>query len=654
MKWKSLFEPMKIRNLLLPNRVMMGSMHLGIEGIPEKEDAMISFYTERAGENGPGLMVTGGISVSPEGDGGHHFLGFYRDQDLKTMSRLTTRVHQAGGRIAAQLFHAGRYAYSELTGIPSVSPSPLRSPIHKEAPIELSELDILNLLESYAEAGRKAKEVGFDAVEIMGSEGYLINQFLSPATNKRNDQWGGSFEKRTRFPLAVLHAVRKAVGDDYPIIFRLSGMDLVPNSTTHEETLAFAKLVEENDADLLNIGIGWHESTTPTISMMVPRAGFIQIALDIKKEVDIPVIGSNRINDPVLADELLQKLDMVSMARPFLADSNLLRKSKDQSLDQINTCIACNQACLDHAFEGKAVSCLVNPRAGREHKWVYKKAATLKKILVVGGGVAGLEAARSHAELGHTVVLYEANDAIGGQFNLARQIPIKKEFDETVRYYTAELKRLGVSVNLNHKPSTEELLDHSPDLVVLATGVVPRKPLISGIEHAVSYPEVLSGSAAVGKKVIIIGAGGIGCDLSHYLIERGEHEIMMLRRNGRMGEGLGKTTKWAMLQDLKNNGVKFRTNLHYEVITEDGLIITDSTTGKKEHIAADTVILAAGQESNLPEEYNRLTDSGIQVAVIGGARFAGELDAKRAIYEGAKIAFEPHSIPKKQHQKDEA
>ncbi|WP_270182848.1 NADPH-dependent 2,4-dienoyl-CoA reductase [Alkalihalobacillus sp. CinArs1] len=645
MKWKSLFEPIKIRELTLPNRVMMGSMHLGIEGVPEKEEAMISFYTERAGEYGPGLMVTGGISVSPEGDGGHHFLGFYREKDLTTMKRLTTRVHQAGGRIAAQLFHAGRYAYSELTGIPAVAPSPIRSPIHRETPTELTELDILNLLESYAEAGRKAKEVGFDAVEIMGSEGYLINQFMSPATNKRTDYWGGSFEKRTRFPLAVLNAVRKAVGDDYPIIYRLSGMDLVPNSTTHEETLAFAKLVEENDADVLNIGIGWHESTTPTISMMVPRAGFIQIALDIKEKVSIPVIGSNRINDPVLADDLLQQLDMVSMARPFLADPNLLHKSQAQSLDQINTCIACNQACLDHAFEGKAVSCLVNPRAGREYKWVYKKASERKKVLVVGGGVAGLESARAHAELGHSVVLYEASDSIGGQFNLARQIPIKKEFDETVRYYTTELKRLGVSISLNHKPSTEDLLNHSPDLVVIATGVVPRKPIIPGVEFAIPYPDVLSGRATVGKKVIIIGAGGIGCDLSHYLIERGDHEILMLRRNGRMGEGLGKTTKWAMLQDLKKHGVKFRTNLHYEEITEEGLVITDGETNNKEFLKADAVILAAGQESNLPQEYDRLTEKGIQVAVIGGARLAGELDAKRAIYEGAKIAFEPQSIP---------
>ena len=645
MKWEKLFEPIQLRRLTLPNRVMMGSMHLGMEGSKDQEDAMISFYTERSGENGPGIIVTGGISVSPEGDGGHHFLGFYRDEDLNVMRRLTTSVHAADGRIAAQLFHAGRYAYSEMNGVPSVAPSPIKSPIHKEAPVELTELDILNLLESYAEAGRKAKEVGFDAVEIMGSEGYLINQFLSPRTNKRTDKWGGNFENRTRFAIEVLKSVRQAVGENYPIIFRMSGLDLVPDSSTPEETIQLAKLLEENEADILNIGIGWHESTVPTISMMVPRAGFIQPALQIKEAVTIPVIGSNRINDPVLAEELLQKLDMVSMARPFLADPHLLVKTKTDAIDQINTCIACNQACLDHAFEGKAVSCLVNPRAGREHKWLLKKAEKVKTIVVIGGGVAGMEAARAHGELGHQVVLYEAGPSIGGQFNLARKIPIKKEFDETIRYYTTELKRLDVQISLNHKPDLDDLLSHSPDLVVIATGVVPREPVIPGIEHAVRYPEVLSGTAKVGEKVVIIGAGGIGCDVSHFLIDKGINDILLLRRNGKMGEGLGKTTKWAMLQELKQNGVQFRTNLAYEEITEDGLTITNSETGEKETLQADTIILAAGQESNVPEEYRSLAKKGIEVAVIGGARLAGELDAKRAIYEGAKIAFEPETIP---------
>ncbi|WP_283153186.1 FAD-dependent oxidoreductase [Guptibacillus hwajinpoensis] len=644
MKWEKLFKPIQLRRLTLPNRVMMGSMHLGMEGNKDQEDALISFYTERSGENGPGLIVTGGISVSPEGDGGHHFLGFYRDDDLRVMKRLTSSVHTANGRIAAQLFHAGRYAYSEMNGIPSVAPSSIKSPIHRETPQELNELDILNLLESYAEAARKAKEVGFDAVEIMGSEGYLINQFLSPRTNERADKWGGNFENRTRFAIEVLKAVRKAVGEDYPVIFRMSGLDLVPDSSTPEETVQLATKLEDHGADILNIGIGWHESTVPTISMMVPRAGFIEPALQIKEAVTIPVIGSNRINDPVLAEELLQKLDMVSMARPFLADPHLLVKAKEQSLDQINTCIACNQACLDHAFEGKAVSCLVNPRAGREHKWTIKKAENIKTVVVLGGGVAGMEAARAHAELGHNVTLYEASSAIGGQFNLARKIPIKKEFDETIRYYTTELNRLGVDIYLNHKPTEQELLNHSPDLVVVATGVTPRQPVIPGIENAIAYPDVLSGNVAVGKKVIIIGAGGIGCDVSHFLIEKGINNILLLRRNGKMGEGLGKTTKWAMLQDLKQNGVKFRTNLSYEEMTKDGLTIINAETDEKEFLKADTIILAAGQESNIPREYELLSQKGVEIAIIGGARLAGELDAKRAIYEGAKIAFEPETI----------
>ncbi|MDP4553240.1 FAD-dependent oxidoreductase [Alkalihalobacillus macyae] len=645
MEWKKLFEPIQLRRLTLPNRIMMGSMHLGMEGSKEQEEALISFYTERSGAYGPGIIVTGGISVSPEGDGGHHFLGFYRDEDLDVMRRLTERVHIANGRIAAQLFHAGRYAYSEMNGVPSVAPSPIKSPIHRETPVELSELDILNLLESYAEAGRKAKEVGFDAVEIMGSEGYLINQFLSPSTNKRTDKWGGDFEKRTRFAIEVLKSVRQAVGNDYPIIFRMSGLDLVPNSSTPKETIELAKRLEANEADLLNIGIGWHESTVPTISMMVPRAGFIEPSLQIKQAVNIPVVGSNRINDPELAEELLHKLDMVSMARPFLADPHLLKKAKEETLNQINTCIACNQACLDHAFEGKAVSCLVNPRAGREHKWHIKQTKKPKNIVVIGGGVAGMEAARAHAELGHKVVLYEAGASIGGQFNLARKIPIKKEFDETIRFYTTELQRLGVHVALNHKPSSEDILSHSPHLVVLATGVTPRQPVIPGIEHTVQYPDILSGTASIGKKVVIIGAGGIGCDVSHFLIEKGINDILLLRRNGKMGEGLGKTTKWAMLQELKQNGVRFRTNLAYEEITENGIRITDTKTGKQETLEADTVILAAGQESNIPLEYQALEQKGIQIAIIGGARLAGELDAKRAIYEGAKIAFEPETIP---------
>lgn len=643
-----LFQPVKIGALQLSNKVIMGSMHVGLEAEAQGETALSTFYTVRGKMGGPALMITGGISVAPEGEGGSNFLGFYRRKDCDAMENITIAVHKAGGKIAAQLFHAGRYAYSDLTGRLSVAPSALRSSIHRDTPKALSEEEIERLISAYADSAVQAKILGFDAIEIMGSEGYLINQFVSPVTNRRTDKFGGSFENRLRFPLEVLDAIRERVGADYPVIFRMSGTDLMPGSTTREETVKWAKALEEHGADAINIGIGWHESQVPTISTLVPRAGFIHIAREIKNNIDIPVIGSNRINDPKLADALLEKgdCDIISMARPFLADPDLLQKAASGNFDAINTCVACNQACLDHAFEGKPASCLVNPLTGREHLWTFKKESRPQKVAVIGAGVAGLEAARALAESGDEVILYEATSEIGGHLRLAKEVPGKQEFNETLRYYTHELDRLGVQIFFESSPTPDRLIDEKIDHVVVATGVRSRVPDISGLDHpnVVFYHEILDGSVQAGKNVAIIGAGGIGCDTAHFLVSHGNHNIVMLRRKGKIGQGLGKTTRWALIKHLMDNGVSYQSNLTYEKIDDDGLTIRLTNENMEESILikADTIIIAAGQESvHWPVE--ELKRTGIKVSVIGGAKLAGELDAKRAIYEAATLAYKNSS-----------
>ncbi|WEG11788.1 FAD-dependent oxidoreductase [Pullulanibacillus sp. KACC 23026] len=642
MTFDHLFKPIKIGSLELPNRVMMGSMHVGLEGVEDGAKALEVFYQTRAKSGGPGLIVTGGVAVIEEGEGGNHFLGFYREEDCEVLRSVVNAVHEVGGRLAAQLFHAGRYAVLDPSrGIQAVAPSAIRSPIHRHTPIALTEEGIFRTIEAFAESAKQAQSIGFDALEIMGSEGYLINQFLSPVTNQREDDWGGSFEKRLAFPLAVIREIRRKVGPDYPVIFRMSGIDLIPGSSTDEETLEMAQRFEAAGVDALNIGIGWHESAVPTISTMVPRAGFIDYAQAIKQVVEIPVVGSNRINDPAVANRLLkeEKCDLVSMARPFLADPELLQKAAAGETDRINTCVACNQACLDHVFEGKPASCLVNPRAGREHHWLLERVSVPRRVGVIGGGVAGLEAARSLASAGHHLTLFEANSRIGGQLLLAKEIPGKEEFAETLRYYETELERLGVSIRLNTEVTEETLSRHGKfDQVVVAVGVTPRIPTIKGIEgpNVMTYAELLSGVKNPGNRVVIIGAGGIGCDVAHYLIDKGITDIKMLRRNGRMGDGLGKTTKWALLQHLRENGVQFLTQLRYREITSEGIWINRLTEGRETEsllLKADTIVLAAGQESNAWVASNDLFTK------IGGARYAGELDAKRAIYEGARLAY---------------
>jgi 2,4-dienoyl-CoA reductase (NADPH2) len=644
---KHLFSEITLGSLKLPNRVIMGSMHLGMEGAQDGEQDLIAFYKARAGVDGPALMVTGGIAVSQEGEGGPHFLGFYRNNDIRRLQHLVSAIHQAGGRMAAQLFHAGRYALPAFSGAPAVAPSALKSSIHAHTPAAMSDGEIHELIEKYALAARITQEVGFDAIEIMGSEGYLINQFLSPVTNQREDDWGGDFRRRTRFPIHIIEEVRKTVGDGYPVIFRLSGLDLMPESTTEEETIRFAQMAQNAGVDAINIGIGWHESRVPTISRAVPRAGFVHVAEMIKKNVQIPVIASNRINDPKLAEEILKNgnCDIISMARPFLADPDLLRKARAEEDERINTCIGCNQACLDHVFEMKSVSCIVNPKAGREARWQLTHTANPKKIAVIGGGPGGLEAARALAEKGENVHLFEKRDVLGGQLQLAKKIPSKSEFGETLRYYNHELNRLGVQIHLYSQPTVEQIHEMGFEQVVIATGIRPRIPNIPGIEgsNVCSYEQVLREEVRIGKRVVVVGASGIGCDIAHYLLEKGEYDITLLRRNGKMGEGLGKTTKWALISHLLTSGVKFLTNLTYDHIEEDGIVILQQTKeGEKlVKLHADTIIIAAGQESNLWEE-EKLSLLKMDVIKIGGAKFSSELDVKRSIYEGASLAYSNH------------
>lgn len=664
MKLNRVFTPIQLGSMTLPNRIMMGSMHVGLEKLPGGINRLAAFYAERA-KGEAGLIVTGGTAVRPEGGLGEQYCNIYKDEHIEQLRPIPEAVHRAGGKIALQLFHAGRYAYKEITGLDPVAPSPLQAPINRTAPRELSPEEIELTIQSFADAAVRARLAGFDAVEIMGSEGYLINQFLSPVTNKRNDQWGGDFARRSRFGVEIAKRVRAAVGDQYPIIFRMSGLDLVPDSTTMEETLAFAQMLEQAGVDALNIGIGWHESQVPTIAMMVPRGAYVWVAQQVKSAVKIPVVASNRINDVRQAEEILREgiSDMISMARPLLADPDIVKKSREGKYDEVNTCIACNQACLDHIFEGKAASCLVNPQVGREEELAIHPAAKRKRVAVIGAGPAGMEAARVLAARGHQVTLFEKAEQIGGQLNYARQVPGKTEFNETLRYYRTQLAKHGVEIRCGIEVDAAMLADEKFDEAVLATGVKPRLPDIPGIDlpHVVSYTQVFEKEATVGRRVVIIGAGGIACDLSHllahnsgvsseaakYLLEHGivdangaqqlQHSgrrIAMLRRGKHVGTGLGKTTRWAVLATLKRQGVDMLTEIEYKAITPEGVLLTHA--GKEKLIPADTVIVAAGSTSN-----NRLfqeLQGALPVYLIGGAKEAGELDAKRAILEGTLVA----------------
>ena len=661
-----LLAPLDLGFTTLRNRVLMGSMHTGLE---ERGDwqRVATYYAERA-RGGAGLIVTGGIAPNTEGAVFSGAAGLFTDQDIANHRLVTDRVHAEGGKIAMQILNAGRYAYVKNC----VSASAIKSPISPFVPRELDEEGIEKQIADYVTAALRAREAWYDGVEVMGSEGYLINQFLCLHTNHRTDRWGGSYENRMRLPVEVVRRVREAVGPDFIIIYRISLLDLVPNGQTWDEVLTLAKAIEAAGATILNTGIGWHEARIPTIATSVPRAAFTWVTQKLMGEVGIPVITSNRINTPEVAEAALAGgcADMVSMARPFLADPDFVNKAAEGRANEITPCIACNQACLDHTFMGKISSCLVNPRACHETELVYDRAALSKTVAVVGAGPAGLMAALVADQRGHRVTLFEADAQVGGQLNMARVIPGKEEFHGLVEWFETMLARSGVAVTLNTR-ATPEVLEGF-DEVIIASGVIPRDPQIPGANGAqvLNYIDVLRGGATVGKRVAVVGAGGIGFDVAEFLTHQGisptldlaewkrewgvgdpastpggltepkppapAREVVLLQRKAeRPGKRLGKTTGWIHRASLASRGVKMLGGVSYEAITAEGIVL--GTDKGQELLAVDTVVLCTGQEP-LRSLADTLEASGRPVHVIGGADVAAELDAKRAIDQGARLA----------------
>ncbi len=666
-----LLAPLELGFTSLKNRVLMGSMHTGLE---ERGDwqRVADFYGARA-RGGAGLIVTGGMAPNKEGGVFPGAAGLFSAADIAHHQSVTRRVHEEGGKIAMQILHAGRYAY----GPDCVSASAVKSPISPFVPRALDEEGIQKQIADFATAAARAREAGYDGVEVMGSEGYFLNQFLVRHVNKRSDRWGGSYENRMRLPLEVMRAVRAAVGDDFIIIYRISVIDLVEEGSTFDEVVELAQAMEAAGANILNSGIGWHEARIPTIATSVPRAGFAWVTQKLMGKVSIPVVASNRINTPEVAEGLLAggAADMVSMARPFLADADFVAKAAAGRGGEIAPCIACNQACLDHTFSGKVSTCLVNPRACHESEMPLERAPTPKRIAIVGAGPAGLATALVAAQRGHDVTLFERADTIGGQLNMARRIPGKEEFSGLVDWYATMLETLAVDTRLGVEATPEDLAGF--DEIVIATGVSPRDPHIPGQDGAnvLSYVDVLAGGAEVGDRVAIIGAGGIGFDVAEFLTT-GEsptlhpeewrrewgvgdpeqspgglapqgpqpapplRQVTLLQRKAeRPGKRLGKTTGWIHRAILKMNGVAMRSGVNYERIDADGLHISyGDEHARRELVAADTIVLCAGQVSQRGLA-DALRLAGINAHVIGGADQAGELDAKRAIDQGTRLAL---------------
>jgi 2,4-dienoyl-CoA reductase (NADPH2) len=713
-----LFRPIDLGSVRLANRIVMGSMHTRLETLDRPLERVARFYVERA-RGGAALIITGGFSPNAEGLMEPGAPLFDSREQLGEHRPITQAVHDAGGRIALQILHAGRYAR-----VPeAVGPSAIASPINRNAPRRMTEADIERTIEDYATTAMLAREAGYDGVEIMGSEGYLINEFTAPRTNDRGDDWGGSLENRLRLPAAIMARVRERVGKDFLVIFRVSSIDLVEGGLTAEEIAAQARAVEVAGADVINQGIGWHEARVPTIAQKVPRAAWTFAARLLKDAVKIPVIASNRINTPALAEAVLARgdADLVSMARPMLADAEFANKAREGRADEINVCIACNQACLDLIFSKRVATCLVNPKAGREIEFDTPPPVKQKRVAVVGAGPAGLACAVTAAERGHEVTLYEAEARVGGQLNLARNVPGKEEFDETLRYYRTRIERLGIDLQLGRRPDAQTLAAGGFDEIVIATGVAPRLPDIPGIGHAncASYVDILNGTRTVGRRVAIIGAGGIGFDVAEFLTSvpqeqaatpehfaaewgldasiasrgglgqapcgspppcgegigvggiptanvlrsppcpsptwcrrrasgtmgegtqtaRGQHErhvVMLQRKAGRMGRGLGVSTGWVLRLLLAKRKVAQVTGVAYRRIDDAGLHI--AVEGEDRVVPADTIVICAGQEP-ARSLYDELAARGVKAHLIGGAERAAELDAMRAIDQGTRLAY---------------
>jgi 2,4-dienoyl-CoA reductase (NADPH2) len=669
--YPNLLSPLDLGFTQLKNRVLMGSMHTGLEEAPNGFERMAAYYAERA-RGGVGLIVTGGVSPNEAGCVAPGTAKLTTEEEMKKHKTITQAVHNEDGKIAMQILHTGRYAFHENL----VSASPFKAPINFFKPRALTEIEIEEHIQDYANCAFLARNAGYDGVEIMGSEGYLINQFIVSKTNQRTDGWGGSFENRIRFPVEVVRSAREKVGSDFIIVYRLSMLDLVKNGSTWDEVIVLARKIEAAGATIINTGIGWHEARIPTIATVVPRAAFTWVTAKLRGNVSLPLVTSNRINTPEIAEEVLARgdADMISMARPFLADAEFVKKAAENRSDEINTCIACNQACLDHIFEGKICSCLVNPRACHETEIEYTPAKKKKKIAVVGSGPAGLSFSTVAASRGHEITLFEQNDKIGGQFNIANQIPGKQEFNETLRYYKKQLQLCGVVVCLNSKATAKRIDQQGFDEVVMASGIIPRKPEIQGIDHpmVLSYVDVLLHKKPVGERVAIIGAGGIGFDVAVYITHgesdtsldsdaylkewgvdkdhstpgglsvkgfqphsSGRQVYLLQRKPGKMGETLGKTTGWIHRLTLKLRNVEMIKGVTYNKIDDRGLHIT--VREKDRLLEVDTVIICAGQEP-LRKLQQELSDSGLPVHWIGGADKALELDAKRAIDQGARLA----------------